>query len=272
MRTTLLLLLLATECGEPPPFEPPRRLLAERHVAGYTVRFWDELLEDKCYWPSRMEILRGGVCLYDDWTKRFSIGNRWATDATLPPGRDLTGNGLPNLVISKDHGGAKANVDLLLFELGPRLRLVTTLPISWAEARFTDIDGDGVPEVVTQDTSYASWPVACSTCPRPQVVLRLAGDRYVPAPDLMRRRVSFADVRERAAAVRAADWQRWRFAPEELWVCPLDLMYSGNGALARRFIDEAWPPGRAGRDKFVADLEHEVAESPYRDVVDPLGG
>lgn len=58
------------------------------------------------------------------------------------------------------------------------------------------------------------------------------------------------------------DWDE--LAPPHLWWRALELVYEGNLAAAEAFFDEAWRPGKPGREEFRRMLfACKLRESPF---------
>ncbi len=56
----------------------------------------------------------------------------------------------------------------------------------------------------------------------------------------------------------------------DLWATMLDLIYSGHAKEAYQFLDQAWPPSRAGKETFVSEFRAQLARSPYQAAIASL--
>jgi hypothetical protein len=120
----------------------------------------------------------------------------------------------------------------------------------------------GVPRLRFHDFAFADWHASLAESPAPLVVLSYdsGAEEYIadrlamrqPPPDE-------AALAEQAQAIRKVyeDLPADRLDPG-LWSAMLDLIYSGNAAVARHLLDQAWPPGRAGKDVFLGDFTRQL--------------
>lgn len=186
-------------------------------------------------------------------------------NAAIPVGRDITGRGVPNLVLSAWSGGAHCCYTYHILELGETVRQVAALEVSHAgQSHFEDPDNDGKLKLVTADFTFAYWKASFADSPAPPVILeyrdglyRLAGRLMLkPAPDEERLAGLAKGVSEAEA------WQR-NDLPAALWKIMLDLIYTGNADAAFRFADRAWPEAVTGKEQFLADFRAQLMLSPY---------
>jgi hypothetical protein len=82
--------------------------------------------------------------------------------------RDLTGNGVPEILVTGPHGNRSASVAVLRWD-GVRL---TKIGETSDQASYVDLNGDGVLEIVENGANGERH------------VQRLQGGRYVPSPSL----------------------------------------------------------------------------------------
>lgn len=100
-------------------------------------------------------------------------------------GRDVTGEGNPDLVIQTFSGGAHCCFSTVIYDLGATLRKVLETRPSNCGGTLEDLDGDGSMEVVICDDLFAYTYCPFASSPMPRVILKYrAGAGYVPAsPD-----------------------------------------------------------------------------------------
>jgi len=97
-------------------------------------------------------------------------------------GTDITGDGIPEVVIERDSGGAGCCVSYVIESLGEHARTIPLHLSSPARAAFGDLDGDGAFEVIGADGSFRCVLCCCANSPEPVVVLKyVEGQGYVPA-------------------------------------------------------------------------------------------
>lgn len=169
-----------------------------------------------------------------------------------PVFRDLTGDDVPDLVVRSFEEGAHAGCQLTVVScFGPRdVRVVAQIRIP-DQGQFFDIDGDRAYEIITTDDALDYFDGApFSDSPKPLVVLRLDGSRYV---------VSVAD----AHALLSAHGQSWsqQRSDDSGWsaaIVAAELIYSGDRAdadVALRRLGLSVEESRALIDRIVAAME-----------------
>lgn len=196
----------------------------------------------------------------------------YPVERTLPPGavRDLTGDGVPDVVLTTYSGGAHCCTTHWLVGLLPAgPRLLAHVEAEHGEAEVADLDGDGLPEWTVADWTFAYWHTSFAGSPAPRVILSWDGERLAPNLGLMTEPPGpRADLDARAAVVRAdAAWASQRFPPVAYWGTLLDLLYAGRGPEAARFAEAAWPGDALGRTVFLRVLADRLWQSPYAEAV-----
>ncbi len=249
---------------DPATFSPVGELKEEQVLQNYTIRLYSTFPD--CF-SSSFEILRDGTRVYARTGFMFYIGADNPYAPSLPVvGRDINGDGMPDLVVAEYSGGAHCCLTFYLFELGPSLREIATLAVADEDkAHFADLDGDANLELVTADQSWAYAWTSFAASPAPKVVLRYRDGAYHLDADVMRRPApTFRELLYRAEQVRSSpDWQGRSCALDLPWYL-LDLVYSGHAGLAREFLDMAWAPGKEGKEGFARHFyENTLPESPY---------
>ena len=201
--------------------------------------------------------------LTDDF---FELADKPEVSRWLEMGRDVTGDGRPDLVVLGTHGNSGSGA--FIFEIGDACRLVAHLDLlaGGSEEAFKDFDDDGLPEIVVVDGSYWEIDGPEFRKPMPEVIWKSHGDRYEPASELMREPP--LDETEFDAAVR--DYRR-ALAPEghflmheqDLASLVLARIYSGNAAQGWRLFDLAWPAGDSRKAEVRESLAREARRSGY---------
>lgn len=183
-------------------------------------------------------------------------------DPLAPLGQDITGNGIPNMVIKEYTGGAHCCSLTYIFELGDVFRLVAVIPTTHSDGRFVHLDDDDIPEFVFDDWHFAYWATPFAGSPSPEIILRYEDGVYRPAIDLLRRPApEQAKLEKQAQRIQQSFWESDGL-PELLEIM-LDLIYSGHADLAWKFLDAAWPPDFAGKDEFLIAFLHELSANVY---------
>jgi hypothetical protein len=188
----------------------------------------------------------------------------------IPDGKDITGRGYPNMLVSFYTGGAHCCLLYYVFELAPRFRLITTLDAEDGDAsRFQLIDGKYY--FVGADWTFSYWRTSFMDSPAPSVTLGFvddpSGGTYHLALDKMNKPAPTPrEWTEALSQARDAFGQTNPFSDEigsELWRRMLDFIYEGHSGLAWTLFNESWPVGRKGKNKFLADFCSQLKTSPY---------
>jgi len=196
-------------------------------------------------------------------------------DLLTPMGRDVTGLGLPDLVIGEWTGGAHCCFLSHIFELGPKkLRRVATINAEHSDrAHFEDIDHDGQLEFLMNDWTFAYWHTGFMQSPAPDLILRFRDGKFRLALDLMRKPSPKDEVLAHLANDIAAKWDSFEQGPpHEFWGEILDLIYSGNAGRAWKFAEQCWPREKDGKQEFMRDFRNQLGQSPHWEGLRELNG
>lgn len=214
--------------------------VADRRVGRYQLRVCEESEAS----GHTFEIRRDGKLVWTGRQYRYFLDGRTFDNRApgqplpVPAGTDLNGDGQPEAVVCSWTGGNPGYWTILVFQLGPRLKVLQIINAGGFPPNFRDLDHDGTPEFVVEDSTFRYWP-ECRLQDQPQVVLRWSGQRYAVAPRLMRKPTpTDAELRWKARMAHASP--AWSTDSDAL-VYALDLMYSGDEAAAREFLGMVWP-------------------------------
>jgi hypothetical protein len=198
-----------------------------------------------------VEVRKGGRLVYGNRGALFHLpDSEWGwwdrRQRGVTPGRDVTGNGEPNLVIYEWSGKMREPVVVHVFEAGTRFRRLAEL--KGYDPRFEDVTGDGIPELVLIDGLFRFDPIYGS--PSARVILRWSGSGYRVAGDLMKRpEPEPEEWQELVGRYRASD--EWGGSggsddlPQRMFGEALRWMYGGQEEWGWRLLREGWTPGRA---------------------------
>lgn len=277
LRLLLPLVFLAPSgCARGPAVQPAPETSdpALRHGA-YTV----EIQRDDSGGAQTAVIRRGRERVWEGSGFRFSLGEAPGADegdrVALPPAvRDLTGDGVPELVLADWSGGAHCCFTYYVFALGPRFAVLDTIPLEHSDdARFEDQDGDGAHELRTRDWTFAYWNTSFNGSPAPEVVLEPGEGGYRLAERFARRPPLSADsVRRQVARVRGEWNEARRFPPVLLWEVMVGMVYGGNAAQVGPFVECAWKGDATGREVFLRYFRDQLLRSPFYEDLDALNG
>jgi len=205
-------------------------------------------------------------------------------DATLVKiGKDITGDGQPDVVVSEWSGGANCCLTIHIFEIGSTFRQIGTIAAKYGDTgphfmHMDDKDSKNAGlKLQVGDWTFANWHSDFADSPAPKVILRFSDGAYRVSPDLMRSPIpSVSDLDARVAAIRtyknnskSKSWPGADISPT-LWATMLDLIYTGHAGDAWKFLDRAWPPQIAGKDSFAHDFRAQLKRSPYWSAVDTM--
>lgn len=195
----------------------------------------------------------------------------WPVRLPVPDGaiQDLTGDGVPEVVVAAYSGGAHCCTTLWVISLGDTPEHIATINAADSEVRLADLDGDGRAEFELNDFAYAYWNTSFAGSPAPRVVLAWEGQEFAPSQQHMRTGpLPQANLELAIRSVRLADsWRLRRFPPEEYWGTLLDLLYAANTEQAVLFSQRAWVGDPMSRSIFLAWLRDLMYTSPYASAV-----
>ncbi len=230
----------------------PRSELVERQSFGiYRVEIHGT--ED-----ARLTIMRRENTVFSRDGTFFKIGNRphqvyFPINGVPPPsgpipmGTDITGDGIPNLMIHERADQARGGHRFHLFEIGRPFRYIQTLGYGGDDSGdFQDITGDGALEFLTWDDSFAGFPgYSRAETLLPLVILKYRDGLYRPDIELMRKPPpSEKDLQQMIADVLSQEWRHQEYGiPFDYPAKGLNLIYSGNLDAALAFFRHAVPEG-----------------------------
>jgi hypothetical protein len=245
---------------------PEYKMTGKQQFREYTViTYYDDQTGE-----GRIEILKAGKRVYQQSPGgRFEIGTRLVEDdvanTLTKMGKDIAGDGTPDLVISEWTGGAHCCSNFYVFEIGAGFRLLAKIEAGHGDgSHFADLDGDHNLEFVAADWTFAYWHTSFAESPTPEIILRFTAGKYRLAEDQMRKPApSEAEMRETIQWVQSNEsWEKHN-PPPILWGEMLNLIYTGHSDIAWRFLDQAWPAKEPGKTEFLSDFRAQLAKSPY---------
>ncbi len=240
----------------------------EIQIGDYTVKTEREVTNGET--SALLEVWKAGALLYSVEGYRFEIpvdNEEGETNDFFRPGTNITGNGIPNLVVSDYSGGAHCCYTFYIFELGDEFRLIDEISAEHGGIDLVDLNHNGVPAIKMSDWSYAYVFGCFASSPAPEVILQYANGHYAMATNLMAKPApTEADLQEWAADIKtnhpSADQSEWA-ADTGLYQKMLDLIYSGNEDQARRLFDLAWPEEEGGKEEALSEFVDAVSGSFY---------
>jgi hypothetical protein len=249
------------------------RLASENTITSeYALRFYSVATGNMETGYDAFEIVHKGEKAYFETGRRYSLKTAENADYVPQAGeaietKDLTGDGIPDLIVSVWSGGAHCCFSIILFSLGEELKKIAEIEGYDSSVELKDFEGDGIYELVGRDWTFAYWETSFANSPAPQVVLRYQHGKYVLATDVMKKQppgkkeleAKIVELRDKFAYGGALDDE----APPELWEYMLDLIYTGNGKIALTVFNKAWPEHKEGKEEFLMAFKTQLAKSPY---------
>ncbi len=215
------------------------------------------------------EILKEGKWVYAQEGWKFYIGpfHESPEDENPPVGRDITGDGQPNLIVSEWTGGINSCMVSSVFEIGGNFRKIGTFNGVHTEPVFRDVNCDGSMEILVDDWAFDYW-YSLADSPTTRIVLEFRNGSYQMARRLMRKPAPApAELKTKTAELQASNsWPYWnnRHLPSCTVMCyMLDLIYSGNAKSAWEFLDMGWPKDAPGKERFLHCFRSTLEDSTY---------
>ncbi len=266
---------LSSQLSDATPIE--RRV--ERTFQAYTVR----VTYNSETYEGQLEILRYGqrICQMSEMGELF-IGHMYYNDPKLNSdsiqmGRDITGDGIPDLLIAEYTGGVHCCLNFYVFMIGQEFRFLGKIEANDSDySHFEDIDHDQSLEFIGNDWTFAYWHTGFASSPAPSVILYFHDGAYRLAGHLMSKPIpSQAELDEKTREIQADEsWTNRGRPPQSppvlLWDTMLELIYSGHANVAWQFFDVAWVGSIPGKEAFLADFRAQLMKSPYWQEIEQL--
>ena len=219
----------------------------------------------------KLIIEKGNVKVFEEAEidNHYYFGNHFEPNSDEPAdifsGRDITGNGSANLVISNWTGGAHCCHFLHIFELDKNLKKLVTVEALSSSIRLVDLDHDGYPEIEFWDGAIDEQFACFAGSPGGRVVLKFRNDRYEVATDLMKKSAPTAKriKRLKRDLVSAFKKEDSPDLPYPFLKALMELSYSGHFKLALQLADETWPSEKSGLEKFKKEFSQALQNSQY---------
>ena len=215
--------------------------------------------------------ITGGLYFSDD-PKEAASKKASALYRTTP---DKTGDGTPDVAVEFYSGGAHCCFEVTFIELGQHVRVLPT--VDTGNDRLTPIARlpRGGLRFSAAEQAFCYWTINYAQSPQPGIIWEFnRNDQLMPRFDQMRKSPPpLAKIKGDAALAKKKINLNPYISPEEnfndfeepFWEEMLDLIYTGNEALAWRYFDLAWPAKKVGKEKFLADFKEQLALTAYGD-------
>lgn len=192
-----------------------------------------------------------------DWIKS-------ADDLKAKAIKDINDDGVPELFVAGYSGGAHCCNHNYIIKLSDPISVLFDLDTGDNGIEFKDLNNDGVMEIITHEDAFAYWNTSFAASPMPEVILSLKNEKYKADPKYMRKPAP-TDNEIKKNAISVESWSGAQ-GPEVAWKCALDLIYSGNIASAKKYVDLAWKDKNSSfksKDDFWRQLSEQIKISPY---------
>ena len=268
-----VLVLAAVACTRPAAGQTPRlppqvgyQFHDERAQGPFVVQRWVA--------SDAPDVSPAGTCdcltlVYEGTRRLLTLGKAGDVEAiAVDPltGRDINGDGFPDIVVTRWSGGAHCCYGTTVYSAGSDVRTVLSLETgNCGSGTFADLDGDGVLEFSTCDDRWSDAYCVFALAPFPTVVFayntgqreyQLATPRFAGALQ----RLIDGELDE-ARKLLAEDGGKDAGADKCRVLQPaLDLMYSGRLDEGVELIRRLYPGGDL--DTFVQDVTRQTRASP----------
>lgn len=187
-------------------------------------------------------------------------------------GDDITGDGIPNLLVQHSSGYKSGGIACLVFSLGPDFRNIQTLP----QGDFIDLNRDGIIlEYQTYDNTFAYWHASTAHSPYPKLIYQYQEENYQisatfmarPLPTFQEEAQALIQIQKEIAEyeTRSLEENCWyyqgTYLSPSVWRYMLDLLYSGHPQEARQFLDKVWPEDKLGKELFLIEFKERLNNS-----------
>jgi hypothetical protein len=184
-------------------------------------------------------------------------------------GEDITGNGVPKLVISYSYHATYCCGSAVIFELGKEFKKIAKIKGGSWGVGFKDINNDKFPELILTDNTYYGWHSGEAEIdyPNPPIIFGWNGTEYVLRPDLMRKAPPAMDELSKQAKL-ISDSSKWgdkydaKKIPVALIQDSMKLMYKGNEELGWTFAKMAWSSKFPVDEAFFSEWKNKMAQNP----------
>ena len=231
-------------------------------------------------WGEDYEILNNDKVVHTAGDSRCSVsaGDLEGVRVLPPVGANITGDGIPNLVVGCSSGGSHCCIDITIYSLGESLKVIKNFNFGYSKFELIDLDGDGIYELRIADWTFQGWGGvwmygAAEGIANQDVILRYKNGDYQIAPDLMKRFPSKIKLPS-LETIKKEFNETHSDNPVsfEMWRYMLALIYQGRGDEAFEFCDKVWPKDRKYKEKFIVAFKMQLTKSPYWSGIKELNG
>ena len=192
-----------------------------------------------------------------------------SSKALIKSTSDITGDGIPDVMINYYSGGAHCCFESYFVNLGPTAEIVEHVDTGNSGLAALRKNPKGGLLFETADNVWAYWRTSFAESPLPRVIMEFEHNKFRPNFDLIKKPApSLATLKAKARTERpkvSTDAYTGEEGSMEypFWGEMLDLIYTGDEQSAWQYFEMVWPPKRQGKDLFLKDFKAQLADSYY---------
>jgi hypothetical protein len=181
-------------------------------------------------------------------------------------GRDINGDGKPDLVITKWNGGAHCCFSLRIFSLGENFRKVVEVEGGSNTFEFKDLDKDGDQELIFYDNPTDYMFSCYAESAQGRTILTFENGNYVIDGKHMRslapskKKIQLLKLMARRELLSAKEL---RNLPNSFLELMMQMSYSGRINEAFQIVDDIWPPHLGPKEIFKRQFNEALSGSQY---------
>jgi hypothetical protein len=182
---------------------------------------------------------------------------------------DITGDGVPDVMVNYYTGGAHCCFESYFINLGSTAEIVEHFDAANSGLGALRKSPKGGLLFETADNAWAYWRTSFAESPLPRLIMEFENNKLRPNFDLMKKPApSITSLRAKARAERAKVSTEPYTGDEgsmeyPFWGEMLELIYTGSEQAAWQYFEMVWPPKRQGKELFLRDFKAQLAESYY---------
>jgi hypothetical protein len=161
---------IGSASAQPPKLSPAKGFVFhdQRQVDRFVVQRWVS--------ETSPEVSASGICecitvVYEGNRKILSLGPDEGSIDVTSSGKDITGDGRAELVVTTNSGGAHCCESTSIYSIEGAPRKILSVATGSCPGELVDLDKDGVPEFKTCDDTFANAMCSFAYSPMPNVVL-----------------------------------------------------------------------------------------------------
>jgi hypothetical protein len=198
---------------------------------------------------------------------------------------DLEKDSINNFIIQAYRGGEREQTEWHILNLArTETRLQGKITSDFAVPWLSDLDNDGIMELLVKDYTFAHWNADFLASAYQTAILRYENGAYHLAENLMRNdslhyaETTIQTVKSamekfyseatkhypfKANVLAGKPNERWGFIPPILWASMLELIYAGQAPRAWELVEKAWHEKLEGKKEFLNDFKQQLTKSPF---------